>query len=81
MSQSIAFYISYNQYKAFLQLSSQVIDPVVPRYTALLKSNVVPLNVAGAVLEAKEVPKHPKVCWFVLSVYISFFFLWCKLSV
>jgi len=36
-----------------------VIDPVVPRYTAL--SDVVPVHVVGAVEEMKEVQKHPKV--------------------
>jgi len=36
-----------------------VIDPVVPRYTAL--ADVVPVNVADAYEEMKEVQKHPKV--------------------
>lgn len=39
----------------------QVIDPVVPRYTALLKDEVVPVNVKGASVGVKQVPKHPKV--------------------
>ncbi|KAJ8309483.1 hypothetical protein KUTeg_014357 [Tegillarca granosa] len=37
-----------------------VIDPVVPRYTALLKDEVVPVNVKGASVGVKQVPKHPK---------------------
>ncbi|BFZ12382.1 hypothetical protein BsWGS_15421 [Bradybaena similaris] len=58
--------------------NKKVIDPVVPRYTALLKSHVVPLNVEGAVLESKEVAKHPKntevgnkTVWFGPRVYID----------
>uniref|UniRef100_A0A8C4X2Z4 Bifunctional glutamate/proline--tRNA ligase n=1 Tax=Erpetoichthys calabaricus TaxID=27687 RepID=A0A8C4X2Z4_ERPCA len=38
----------------------KVIDPVAPRYTALLKNDVVPVNIPGAKEESKEVPKHPK---------------------
>lgn len=56
----------------------QVIDPVVPRYTALLKSHAVPLNVEGAVLESKEVAKHPKVS--LLSVFFSLLTNNCSLS-
>ena len=40
---------------------TQVIDPISPRYTALLKSEVVPLHIIGAVEEGKMCPKHPKV--------------------
>ncbi|XP_059171364.1 bifunctional glutamate/proline--tRNA ligase-like [Physella acuta] len=40
--------------------NKKVIDPVVPRYTALLKENVVPVIAQGAKLESKEVAKHPK---------------------
>jgi hypothetical protein len=40
----------------------QVIDPVVPRYTALLKSDAILVNVAGATETKSEVQKHPKVC-------------------
>lgn len=39
----------------------QVIDPVAPRYVALLKKEVVPVNVPEAREEMKEVAKHPKV--------------------
>ena len=39
----------------------QVIDPVAPRYVALLKKKVVPVNVPEAQEEMKEVAKHPKV--------------------
>lgn len=39
----------------------QVIDPVAPRYTALLKDAVVPVNIPEAQEEMKEVAKHPKV--------------------
>ena len=35
---------------------------MVPRFTALMKADVVLVNVAGAKLESKEVAKHPKVC-------------------
>lgn len=39
----------------------KVVDPIVPRYTALLKSSVVPLHVDGATEGTKLVDKHPKV--------------------
>lgn len=39
----------------------QVIDPVAPRYVALLKKEVVPVNIPEAREEMKEVAKHPKV--------------------
>ncbi|XP_058881572.1 bifunctional glutamate/proline--tRNA ligase-like isoform X1 [Acipenser ruthenus] len=38
----------------------KVIDPVAPRYTALLKDEVVPVNIPAASEEYKEVAKHPK---------------------
>ncbi|XP_054626518.1 bifunctional glutamate/proline--tRNA ligase isoform X3 [Dunckerocampus dactyliophorus] len=38
----------------------KVIDPVAPRYTALSSSYVVPVSVAKATEEMKEVAKHPK---------------------
>ncbi|XP_064604056.1 bifunctional glutamate/proline--tRNA ligase-like [Liolophura sinensis] len=41
-------------------VNKKVIDPIVPRYTALLKENVIPVLVEGAKLESKEVAKHPK---------------------
>ncbi|XP_027308934.1 bifunctional glutamate/proline--tRNA ligase isoform X4 [Anas platyrhynchos] len=40
--------------------NKKVIDPVAPRYTALLKDAVVPVNVPEAQEEMKEVAKHPK---------------------
>nr|XP_020664116.1 bifunctional glutamate/proline--tRNA ligase isoform X5 [Pogona vitticeps] len=40
--------------------NKKVIDPVAPRYTALLKDEVVPVNVPEAPEEVKEVAKHPK---------------------
>ncbi|XP_059690045.1 bifunctional glutamate/proline--tRNA ligase [Gavia stellata] len=40
--------------------NKKVIDPVAPRYTALLKDAVVPVNIAEAQEEMKEVAKHPK---------------------
>jgi len=39
----------------------KVIDPVVPRYTALLKSDMVPINIEGATDANKMCSKHPKV--------------------
>ncbi|KAL4237700.1 hypothetical protein ACF0H5_002415 [Mactra antiquata] len=41
-------------------VNKKVIDPVVPRYTALLKSEAVVVNVKGATEGSKDVPKHPK---------------------
>ncbi|XP_065535928.1 bifunctional glutamate/proline--tRNA ligase isoform X4 [Lathamus discolor] len=40
--------------------NKKVIDPVAPRYTALLKDTVVPVNIPEAQEEMKEVAKHPK---------------------
>ncbi|XP_040841630.1 bifunctional glutamate/proline--tRNA ligase isoform X1 [Ochotona curzoniae] len=40
--------------------NKKVIDPVAPRYVALLKKEVVPVNVPEAREEMKEVAKHPK---------------------
>ncbi|XP_074846044.1 bifunctional glutamate/proline--tRNA ligase isoform X2 [Carettochelys insculpta] len=40
--------------------NKKVIDPVAPRYTALLKDEVVTVNIPEAVEEMKEVAKHPK---------------------
>ncbi|XP_063428728.1 bifunctional glutamate/proline--tRNA ligase-like isoform X1 [Mytilus trossulus] len=41
-------------------VNKKVIDPIVPRYTALLKEDVVPVTMKGAVESMKQVPKHPK---------------------
>ncbi|XP_075781329.1 bifunctional glutamate/proline--tRNA ligase isoform X2 [Pelodiscus sinensis] len=40
--------------------NKKVIDPVAPRYTALLKDEVVIVNIPEALEEMKEVAKHPK---------------------
>lgn len=40
--------------------NKKVIDPVAPRYVALLKKEVVPVNVLDAQEEMKEVARHPK---------------------
>ncbi|XP_041256979.1 bifunctional glutamate/proline--tRNA ligase isoform X2 [Onychostruthus taczanowskii] len=40
--------------------NKKVIDPIAPRYTALLKDAVVPVNIPEAQEEMKEVAKHPK---------------------
>ncbi|XP_053164871.1 bifunctional glutamate/proline--tRNA ligase isoform X2 [Hemicordylus capensis] len=40
--------------------NKKVIDPVAPRYTALLKDKVITVNVPEAQEEVKEVAKHPK---------------------
>ncbi|XP_069055266.1 bifunctional glutamate/proline--tRNA ligase isoform X2 [Lepisosteus oculatus] len=40
--------------------NKKVIDPVAPRYTALLESQAVPVSVPGAPEEVKDAPKHPK---------------------
>ncbi|XP_051502730.1 bifunctional glutamate/proline--tRNA ligase-like [Myxocyprinus asiaticus] len=40
--------------------NKKVIDPVAPRYTALLSSQVVPVFISEAKEEMKEVAKHPK---------------------
>ncbi|XP_004613070.2 bifunctional glutamate/proline--tRNA ligase isoform X2 [Sorex araneus] len=40
--------------------NKKVIDPVAPRFVALLKREVVPVNIPEAREEMKEVAKHPK---------------------
>lgn len=46
----------------------QVIDPVAPRYVALLKKEVIPVNILDAQEEMKEVARHPKVALIVTAV-------------
>lgn len=38
-----------------------MIDPIAPRFTALLKDKAVLVNVDGVTEEAKDIAKHPKV--------------------
>ncbi len=48
----------------------QVIDPIVPRFTALTKDDSVqpvPVYIKGAKVENKQVQKHPKVCFKKVS--------------
>ena len=42
----------------------KVIDPVAPRYFALLRKGIVPVYVEGAQESSQQQPKHPKVCGF-----------------
>ncbi|KAH9496205.1 hypothetical protein Btru_010498 [Bulinus truncatus] len=58
--------------------NKKVIDPIVPRYTALLRDGLVTVNVSDAKLESKEVAKHPKnadvgnkVVWYGPKVLID----------
>uniref|UniRef100_A0AC11DH52 Glutamyl-prolyl-tRNA synthetase 1 n=1 Tax=Ovis aries TaxID=9940 RepID=A0AC11DH52_SHEEP len=58
--------------------NKKVIDPVAPRYVALLKKEVVPVNVPEAQEEMKEVAKHPKnpdvglkPVWYSSKVFIE----------
>lgn len=53
-----------------------MIDPIVPRYTALLKDELVTVNIKGAEEGSKTVPKHPKVS--DISVYTNGI-MWNKL--
>ncbi|XP_045040367.2 bifunctional glutamate/proline--tRNA ligase isoform X3 [Desmodus rotundus] len=46
--------------KKLRALCKKVIDPVAPRYVALLKKEVVPVNIPEAQEEMREVAKHPK---------------------
>ncbi|KAL8612842.1 hypothetical protein ACOMHN_038097 [Nucella lapillus] len=59
-------------------VNRKVIDPIVPRYTALLKEEVVPVTIANTKLESKDVAKHPKnediglkKTWYGPKVYIE----------
>ncbi|XP_016110491.1 bifunctional glutamate/proline--tRNA ligase-like [Sinocyclocheilus grahami] len=56
----------------------KVIDPIAPRYTALLSSQVVPVCISEAKEEMKEVAKHPKnadvgmkLVWYGPKVFIE----------
>ncbi|XP_006894653.1 PREDICTED: bifunctional glutamate/proline--tRNA ligase [Elephantulus edwardii] len=58
--------------------NKKVIDPVAPRYVALLKKEVIPVNIPDAQEEMKEVAKHPKnpdvglkPVWYSPKVYIE----------
>ncbi|XP_052567493.1 bifunctional glutamate/proline--tRNA ligase, partial [Culex pipiens pallens] len=55
-SKSVVF-MEWDKIWAF---NKKVIDPIAPRYTALEIENRVVVNVAGAKLEAVQVPVHPK---------------------
>ncbi|XP_073528020.1 bifunctional glutamate/proline--tRNA ligase isoform X3 [Phyllobates terribilis] len=46
--------------KKLRAICKKVIDPIAPRYNALLKSQVVPVNIPGAQEGVTEVAKHPK---------------------
>lgn len=41
--------------------NKKVIDPIAPRFTALLKDDVIPVTVNGATEKVEQVQKHPKV--------------------
>lgn len=41
--------------------NKKIIDPTAPRYTALLKEKVVPVNVKGVLETSAQYPLHPKV--------------------
>ena len=41
----------------------KVIDPKVPRFSAVVKTDAVPVTVKGAKEDSKDVAKHPKVSW------------------
>ncbi|EPB85312.1 glutamyl-tRNA synthetase [Mucor circinelloides 1006PhL] len=41
-------------------LNRKIIDPIAPRYVAVLKEGVVVCNVSGATAEVKELPLHKK---------------------
>ncbi|XP_075060370.1 bifunctional glutamate/proline--tRNA ligase isoform X4 [Mixophyes fleayi] len=46
--------------KKLRAICKKVIDPIAPRYSALLKSQVVPVNIPEAEEGVTEVAKHPK---------------------
>uniref|UniRef100_A0A8C2DY68 Bifunctional glutamate/proline--tRNA ligase n=1 Tax=Cyprinus carpio TaxID=7962 RepID=A0A8C2DY68_CYPCA len=48
------------QWDKIWAFNKKVIDPIAPRYTALLNSQVVPVCISEAKEEMKEVAKHPK---------------------
>lgn len=41
-------------------VNKKIIDPIVPRYTALTRDGIIPLIVKDAQLSSREIPKHPK---------------------
>ncbi|XP_064621300.1 bifunctional glutamate/proline--tRNA ligase-like isoform X3 [Lineus longissimus] len=40
--------------------NKKVIDPIAPRYTALLKDELIPVHVNGATVSSSQAQKHPK---------------------
>lgn len=74
-SKSVVF-MEWDKIWAF---NKKVIDPIAPRLTALEDKNRVIVNVAGAKLEAVQVPKHPKnndvgmkTVWLGPQIYIDY---------
>ncbi|XP_071963572.1 bifunctional glutamate/proline--tRNA ligase-like [Antedon mediterranea] len=56
----------------------KVIDPIAPRFSAVVKEDAVQVNVGDAVEESKEYPKHPKnpevgtkTVWYSKKVWID----------
>ena len=47
--------------------NKKVIDPITPRYNALLKEKVVPVTVKGVKESSALYPKHPKVRPFLID--------------
>ena len=59
----LVFFFLQEPHEGVVFLFCQVIDPIAPRYTALLKEHVVPVFIPEADEEMKECPLHPKVCF------------------
>ena len=62
-------------------LLCQVIDPIVPRFTALLKEGAVPVHISGTKEESKAVQKHPKVWYQSFPIRFMLFKEWYSQAV
>jgi bifunctional glutamyl/prolyl-tRNA synthetase len=60
ISQGSSRSINVMEWDKIWAVNKKVIDPIVPRYTALQKDEVVPVLVKGIKEESQEVPAHPK---------------------
>ncbi|XP_050407010.2 bifunctional glutamate/proline--tRNA ligase [Patella vulgata] len=78
ISQGSSRSVNMMEWDKIWSVNKKVIDPVVPRYTALSKDDVVPIHVNGAKVESKEVAAHPKnkdvgnkTVWYGPKIYID----------
>ncbi|ESO85454.1 hypothetical protein LOTGIDRAFT_154947 [Lottia gigantea] len=78
ISQGSSRSVNMMEWDKIWSVNKKVIDPIVPRYTALLKDDVVPLIIKEAKTESKQVAAHPKnkevgekTVWYGNKIYIE----------